>query len=199
MTRPDPSQSMRGATRTELLLGACLLVVTAGLAAVVVPRESCEHARPPERVSLSIEGLDIAPAGSALHALILQIVEQIDESSRPRTSKESVEASLASHLATIRQAIEMYRVQHAESLPTDLAEQLVNKTDKCGSPGTTYGPYLRSGIPDNPFTGSQAVRLVETMPDEPWPHGGWLYCTTTGELRADCVHIGPSGMPAFKL
>ena len=98
-----------------------------------------------------------------------------------------------SNVATVRQAIEMYREQHGGALPTRPAIQLVYRTDVLGRLDGEFGPYLRNGIPTNPITLTDAVRLVEVMPDLPALEGGWVYCTTTGEFRADHPGRGPSG------
>lgn len=56
---------------------------------------------------------------------------------------------MATELAVLRQAIEMYRVQHGQRIPDDLALQLTTGTSRDGSPGGNHGSCLRHGIPVN--------------------------------------------------
>ena len=123
-------------------------------------------------------------------------------------ASESKEAALASNLATVRQAIEMYKVQHTDQFPTDLGGattgQLVNKTDVVGAidPAGLYGPYLRNAFPSNPVSGAtskNSVALVTTMPGAGDDSTGWVYNTATGEFRANTPLAGPSGTLFYDL
>jgi general secretion pathway protein G len=114
---------------------------------------------------------------------------------------ESKEAALASNLATIRQAIELYKVQHNDTFPTASIEtQLTSGTDVTGAAGTKYGPYIRNAFPTNPITGSKVI--VTTMPANAAAAaaaGGWAYAAATGEFRANVTGAGPSGTNYFDL
>ena len=77
-------------------------------------------------------------------------------------ANESREAAVASNLATIRQAIEMYKVQHNDNLPSAaIVNELINTTDLDGTVQAdgsgAYGPYLRNSFPASPVDGSNAV------------------------------------------
>jgi len=113
---------------------------------------------------------------------------------------ESKEAALASNLATIRQAIELYKVQHNDTFPTaSVVVQLTTGTDVTGAAGTKYGPYIRNVFPANPIDGLSAVAVPATMPAAPTGAGGWVYATGNGEFRANVAGAGPSGTDYFDL
>ena len=118
-------------------------------------------------------------------------------------ANESKEAALASNLATIRQAIEMYKVQHDDNFPANasIVAQLTAGTNKDGTAGTVYGPYLRNGVPKNPISGvntiATATGALTTAPTD--QTGGWVYSETTGEFKANVSGAGPSGADFFDL
>lgn len=142
---------------------------------------------------------------------------------------ESPEAALASNLATLRQAIEMYRAQHDGRVPgqdgdeAEFIRQLTTATDAEGRPGGSLGPYIRVGMPANPITGGTRVLVVDRLPshatvvtrksgsawecielllsDPATSRTGpdWIWCPSTGELRANAAGRGPSGTPYYEL
>jgi len=113
---------------------------------------------------------------------------------------ESKEAALASNLATIRQAIELYKVQHNDSFPdANIVTKLTTQTDASGAAGTKYGPYIRNSFPVNPIDASSAVATAATMPGTPSAAGGWIYSTGDGQFRANVAGTGPSGTDYFDL
>ena len=120
-------------------------------------------------------------------------------------ASESKEAALASNLATIRQAIEMYKVQHNDVFPnnTIATVQLVDTTDISGAAVANgpYGPYLRNDFPNNPMTGTNTVKFITGNAPAGPPTGteAWLYSTTTGEFRANNTGTGPSGIDFYDL
>jgi len=110
---------------------------------------------------------------------------------------ESKESALSANLATIRQAIELYKVQHDDNFPgtqasTAMEVALTTTTDADGTSGTAYGPYLRNGFPENPINGDNTVTSGTSIPAAD-DNSGWLYDTTTGEFRANSTGQGPSG------
>jgi general secretion pathway protein G len=119
-------------------------------------------------------------------------------------SSEAKESSLRSNLATLRQAISLYRVQHNETYPgqggwSEFVTQLTTGTLTDGTPGTKYGPYLRNTFPDNPVTGTATGKTVASMPSSPSGSEAWVYCTTDGQLRANVAGVAPSGDDYFDL
>ncbi len=116
------------------------------------------------------------------------------------TSSEHEEAALASALATIRRAAEMYKIQHMDHYPDErVVEQLTTKTTVAGEPGDELGPYLRRSFPQNPIDKLDVVHIVSRMPDAPTGAGGWLYSSETGEFRANTEGKGSSGTDYFDL
>jgi len=109
-------------------------------------------------------------------------------------ANESKEAALASNLATVRQAIEMYKVQHDDAFPdgdTDFVLQLTDTTGADGATtGSTYGPYIRNAMPNEPFSGSNVMKYDVAIDNT----GGWLFNSTTGQFQANNTDTGPSGI-----
>ena len=112
---------------------------------------------------------------------------------------ESKEAALASNLATIRQAIELYKVQHNDTFPDDIVTQLTTTTDVTGAAGTKYGPYIRNAFPANPINSLNDVTSAAAMAAAGTDAHGWVYATGNGEFRADSSGAGPSGTLYFDL
>ena len=123
---------------------------------------------------------------------------------------ESREAAAASNLATIRQAIEMYKVQHNDTLPgqgesnsTNFLAQLTTATNADGSTsgGTQpYGPYLRNSFPTSPVDNSAAVTVTAGAISAPATSAvGWAYNSVTGEFRLNTDDTAASGVTYFSL
>jgi general secretion pathway protein G len=114
-------------------------------------------------------------------------------------ANESKEAALASNLATVRQAIEMYKVQHDDTFPdgdTDFVLQLTGTTGMDGdSSGSTYGPYLRNALPKEPFSGINTVIYTGVVDNA----GGWVFNNSTGHFQANNTTTGPSGIQLDQL
>jgi general secretion pathway protein G len=114
------------------------------------------------------------------------------------TTAQAKESSLAASLSTVRQAISLYRVQHDETYPgqagwAEFVTQLTTGTIADGTSGTDYGPYLRTGLPNNPVSGTNDGKTVATMPGAPSGSEAYVYSTTTGEIRANSPGTAPSG------
>jgi len=102
--------------------------------------------------------------------------------------------TLTQNLRTFRTQIERYKLDHGGQVPLlyqGSLPQLLEATDKEGMPGPPgndhpFGPYLSTGIPVNPYTGSAKIELTETFPpSQPGTSGGWLYHQATGRIAAD--------------
>lgn len=114
-------------------------------------------------------------------------------------SSEAKESALVSNLATIRQAIELYKVQHNDSFPplAEFVVQMTSTTDEAGSTsGTKYGPYIRNSFPTNPINGAADVIALAASANDA---SGWQYDEVTGEFRSSAAGTGPSGTPYFDL
>jgi prepilin-type N-terminal cleavage/methylation domain-containing protein len=132
------------------------------------------------------------------------------------------EAALARSEAVLSDAISRYILEHdmppgyppGGGDPTEalFIKQLIYYTDAAGNVSDTknptkwpYGPYLRNGIPVNPFNNSSKVKLLDQgAAEKPKSLGsmtkaeitaidaqafgaeyGWLYCPKTGEIIAN--------------
>ena len=136
--------------------------------------------------------------------VILAILASVVIPQFTNISSEAKESSLRSNLATVRQAISLYRVQHNETYPgqggwAEFVTQLTTATASDGTPGTKYGPYLRDVFPANPVTGTSTGKTVATMPATPSGSEAWIYCTADGQLRVNLAGTAPSGQPYFDL
>lgn len=113
----------------------------------------------------------------------------------PQFSEASAEArasSVKSNLQMIRSQIELFKVQHNETLPGDVSgaeaditmkEALTTTTDSTGAESTTgaYGPYVQS-FPVNAYNDLDTVEEGETTPTTAVTTYGWFFNTGTGEF-----------------
>jgi general secretion pathway protein G len=152
-------------------------------------------------IFLALAGLVVIGVVAATITVVVLVAARYPQISR--ASEEARQANLQTSLQTVRSQLLLYKTQHNETYPTDLARQLTLFTDIDGhaSPVPTrthlFGPYLQT-VPANPFTSSTAVRVVSGAQaefDPPFRGAGWWFNSTTGELRADlpdCL-VGPGG------
>lgn len=138
--------------------------------------------------------------------VILAVLAAIVVPTFNNASAEAKESALAANLATIRQAISLYRVQHDEVYPgqTNWAEfvtQLTMATTAAGATGSgaNLGPYLRTAVPDNPMTSTSTGVLSTPMPSGPSGSSAYIYDPDTGEIRANLAGTAPSGTAWFDL
>ncbi|GJM22528.1 MAG: hypothetical protein DHS20C15_24430 [Planctomycetota bacterium] len=118
-------------------------------------------------------------------------------------ANESREAAVTSNLATIRQAIEMYKVQHNDELPGNatgvtLEQALTQTTDLAGAVVANnagpFGPYLRNSFPASPVDGVNTVTSAATTTAATGETTGWMYNTATGEFRCHTTDLAASGV-----
>jgi general secretion pathway protein G len=107
----------------------------------------------------------------------------------PQFSSASTDAKLSAlktNLQTIRSQIQMYKLQHNDTLPAlntfveqmTLASKIDGATAALGSAGYNLGPYLQA-IPNNPYTNTNTVGAGEIG------SSAWYYDATTGTFRAN--------------
>ncbi len=114
-------------------------------------------------------------------------------------SSEARDAVVASNLTRLRNSLELYRVQHHDSYPSaKKLAQLTGQTDAFGNAGTQYGPYMAE-LPVNPINDSNKVRVRNKMPNAPKGKQGWIFATTTGEIRANVTGVNTEGVQYFDL
>ena len=116
----------------------------------------------------------------------------------PQFTQASTEAktnSLCSDLQTLRSQIELYKVQHNDTVPAaaDFNTVMIYCTDIDGNingGGTKvrdatyeFGPYLER-IPENPFSNDASVGAVANQAAAGGGDNGWDYVEATGEIYA---------------
>lgn len=114
----------------------------------------------------------------------------------PQFTDASTDAKLSSlktNLQTIRGQIQLYKIQHDDSLPgavdaaggKDFVSQMTKASKKDGSTadigtaGYDLGPYLQS-IPNNPYTDTNDVTKAAVGDGK-----AWYYDEAIGEFRAN--------------
>ena len=112
----------------------------------------------------------------------------------PQFTEASTEArlsSLCTDLQTMRSQIELYKVQHADDLPSDASVgfllAMTEQTDIYGDAGTDFGPYLQK-IPSNAFLPEAIADAVEEEAGSANLGGGnagWHFNTLNGQFHAD--------------
>jgi len=161
-------------------------------------------------------GVHPAARGAARHAsgftlvellivvIILGILAAIVLPQFSGMARETKEASLVANLNTVRQAISFYRIQHNEVYPgqanwSQLLSQLSEGTEKDGSSGSTFGPYLMTRFPDNPIALNNSGKIVSDMSAGPSDSEGYAYNPSTGDLRANLSGNALDGTPYWDL
>lgn len=98
-------------------------------------------------------------------------------------------ARMASDLRTIRQQLELYRLEHRGNFPTLLAtdtRQLTQTTNDDGTiaPAGKSGPYLQV-MPANPFNDKATVEVEDGIADKGDGSHGWHFDMSTGCFDSD--------------
>ncbi len=130
-------------------------------------------------------------------------------------STQARESSLASDLQMLRSQIQLYKVQHKDTLAgitagdsASFAAHMCGYTDIDGAvqsgPGANiYGKYMDQ-VPKNPFNDSSTVEVVDTgtVTQAGTADYGWWLNVTTGEVRAndqDLTPAEPNAIPHTEL
>ena len=134
----------------------------------------------------TVDALLVGASVAILGVMAIPLVEQGDQKAKA--------GELQRNLRTLRLEIERYKSEHDNALPVAFEAampQLTRATNREGIPGPAgqehpLGPYLRGGLPTNPFTGRSVITLTEEFPPTtPSGNGGWLYHQQTGQITAD--------------
>lgn len=85
-----------------------------------------------------------------------------------------------------------------------MAAQLMNYTNAAGLACTVgdatfkYGPYLRQGVPAEPFSNNRTVTVASGAPLVATAGGtGWTYNTATGQFISSNLNVDPGGTRKF--
>jgi general secretion pathway protein G len=109
-------------------------------------------------------------------------------------SRRAKDSTLAQNLHTLRSQIELYKAEHGGQPPLlheGTLPQMTQPTNADGVPGPVggkypFGPYFRTGVPVNPFTGRSVIVAAATFPPTAASgNGGWLYHQETGQIVPD--------------
>lgn len=127
--------------------------------------------------------------------VVIVIVGVIAIIAIPRMTKGASRAggaALRQDLALLREAIELYRAEHAGQLPTlaSFTSQMTEHSDMADSSfsikinvagGIIYGPYLRD-IPELPIG---LMKGANGVADSHADGIGWIYTEATGQIKAN--------------
>lgn len=133
--------------------------------------------------------------------IILGILAAIVIPQFTQASQDARESALASDLQTLRSQIELFKVQHLDKYPTDIAgvtdsatfvAQLTSKTNNDGTTtGTpTLGPYMLQ-FPTNAFVASNGDKVTIGTGNPGGGATGWYFNKTSGKISPnDDAHSG---------
>lgn len=169
----QPLQQLKaGFTLIEILIGAAILIILAGMA---IPSfaDAMEDA---EVASLEQQ---LQRVRTAIDYYTFQHEEQVPGYDEGTTSWSA--ATFENQLL--------------------LASDEDGNTAAVGTSGYYYGPYITEDFPQNPFSGLQTIHLVQpgSTFSEPDDTTGWVYWADTGTLRANTSGATPDGIPLFDL
>jgi len=120
--------------------------------------------------------------------VILAILAAIVIPQFTSAAEDSKLSNLLSNLQSIRAQLELYKMHHNETYPTDPIKQLTQKTDSDGTLNASgaYGPYLHV-FPSNPFVDDP----VEAKKTGGGAGEGWSYNAATGVITPNTAgHTG---------
>ncbi len=125
--------------------------------------------------------------------VIIGVVAAIAIPRMSRGSEGASESALEADLAVMRNAIDLYHVEHIGDDPASAAvfdDQMTLYTDLSGTSnaskggGFIYGPYLRA-VPPLPVGVQKGQTKVKVPPADGTPGFGWVYDSTDGTIVAN--------------
>ncbi|MDQ2822886.1 MAG: prepilin-type N-terminal cleavage/methylation domain-containing protein [Pseudomonadota bacterium] len=158
--------------------------------------------------------------------IIIAILAAIAIPQFSNSSGDAQEAALDANLATMRSAIELYRVQHANVYPGAAAstggtctagtagaslistegavkDQLTSYSNAQGqtcsvaATGFIYGPYLRA-IPAEPINNATTINVLTTAMTDPAVGGtGWRFSTLSGAFAMNSLTMDRGGVKTY--
>jgi prepilin-type N-terminal cleavage/methylation domain-containing protein len=122
---------------------------------------------------------------------IIAIIAAIGIPRMSRGTRGASDSALSGNLAVLRNAIDLYKVEHSGTDPNTsaIADQLTKYTDAGGNTSDTkdttyyYGPYIRK-IPPLPVGDKKGNTGIAASDDT---GVGWIYTESTGEIEANCT------------
>jgi len=121
--------------------------------------------------------------------VIIGIIAAIAIPRLSRGSAGAADSALAGDLAVMRNAIDLYSVEHGGAFPkvAVVADALLKYTDNNGDIVDTkdathiYGPYLRK-VPPLPVGAAKGGTIIDRRRGD---GVGWIYTQTTGAIRTN--------------
>ncbi len=113
-------------------------------------------------------------------------------------AEKAREAATKDNLRILRNAIELYSVEHTGVAPghpgndTSVAATGIEFFRQMVDPGQ----YM-SEMPDNPFKQNQTINVVALIPAAPDGVNGWIYCPSTKEFRCNSDGTDSEGIAYF--
>lgn len=122
---------------------------------------------------------------------IIAIIAAIGIPRMSRGTRGAGDSALSGNLAVLRNAIDLYKVEHGSYPSADtFADQVTKYTDGTGTTSSDtqtttcyFGPYVRK-IPSLPVGAKKGNTGIA---DKDGDGVGWLYNATTGEIKANCI------------
>ncbi len=115
--------------------------------------------------------------------VILGILAAIVIPQFTNASTEAKEASLRADLQTLRSQIELYKIQHDDSLP-DTSSSANFTSDLTAQDANGFGPYMNA-VPTNPFNNLSSFEFVTSDPNIGDGSSGWIVNSNSGKVWAD--------------
>ena len=120
---------------------------------------------------------------------IMGIMAAIAVTRMDRGAASAAEAALSGNLAVLRNAIDIYASEHANTYPATATfeDQVTRYTDIGGATSTTrtagyiYGPYIRK-VPSLPVGANKGGTTIAANPGN---GVGWTYNATNGTIQAN--------------
>lgn len=150
--------------------------------------------------------------------VVLGILAGIVLPSFSSSTEDTKVSATVQNVQTIRAALDFYKVQHNDKYPgypstgtgaptealfisqMTLASKKDSSTAAIGTAGYTLGPYLKTGVPVNPFNALATVKIVAdgaAFPTAGDDTTGWVYKPQTGEFKANTAAQTVDGQDVF--
>jgi len=150
--------------------------------------------------------------------VVLGILAGIVLPSFSSSTEDTKVSATVQNVQTIRAALDFYKVQHNDKYPgypstgtgaptealftaqMTLASKKDSSTAAIGTSGFTFGPYLKNGVPANPFNALATIKIVAdgaTFPTTGDDTTGWVYKPQTGEFKANTAAQTADGQDVF--
>ncbi len=147
--------------------------------------------------------------------VVLGILAGIVLPSFNSSTEDSKVSAVTQNLSVLRSAVDLYKAQHSDNYPgygsggtpdaTTFTNQLTmaskkdGTTSAVGTTGYALGPYLKTGIPANPFNGKTTITMVADNAAIPAADDatGWFYKAKTGEVKCNSTFVTADSVAVY--